>query len=176
MPRRCPASQKPRSNASKLKSRSKSTDHAVSLDPTIVFTGNRGNDRYQIIIQGKIVALSLSCLNVLIDLVIARGEAETGFVIVNAVAIYRLRKALDEVVGKGTGNAIIETGNAEEYRLAYPGYKLSATLAITSCFSELVKLKAVTMDRASALELLCQSCQTKSKGNRGEIEKKSNGN
>lgn len=166
MRRHRPAVQTPHLNGRDSESSPKPTDHADNADPMIVFTGNRGNDHYEVVVQGKVVELSLSCLKVMIELVIARRGTGTGFVRVNAVAICRLRRALDEAVGLGAGHAFVETGNAEEYRLAIPRHQIKAKLAITSCFLELVKLKAVSRDRASALRRLCHSVSS-------EIDQKS---
>jgi len=127
------------------------TSFEQATEPTIVFTGDRRNDRFRILVKGKAVELCRVGLNILIDLVIARADSRTGFLRACPVSVCRLRQALDESLGPGGGKGLIETGGAKEYRLTILPQQLGVALAIEACFVELVELKVVSLSRASQL-------------------------
>jgi hypothetical protein len=138
--------------------------------PQIIFTGNRRNDRYQVIVGDKIIEMPLSALKAMIDLALARHGPGNGYTRINPVVVFRLRRAIDNVVGPGMGKALIETGAVDEYRLTMPRDQLASVVALSPCFFELVDLDVVPAEQASelqaALDWSPNEIQTKSKSNR----------
>jgi hypothetical protein len=95
----------------------------AELHRTICFTGERANGKFLVQVCGKDAWLSFAELNLLIRLVLARFSSQlNGFVRVpdnsGRVAIHRLRRAIDRMVGCGNGRMIIENGGKAEYRVA----------------------------------------------------------
>lgn len=118
--------------------------------PTIRLTGERRDEHFQVDVLGKTMQLTHGLLEALIELVIACGGPTRGFVPISRVTIRRLRRALegaDRLAAKG----LVETGCAEEYRLAIPKERLRQEIAVDSSFFELVKINAVSQEQAEQL-------------------------
>jgi hypothetical protein len=122
------------------------------VQPVLVFTGNRHNDHYEVVVLGKSVELPRACLRALIELVLARAAKGQGFVRLNPVTIFRLRRAIDLTLGAGVGKSLIETGAADEYRLRVTSMDAQGFAALTPCFSELEVLNVVSREQAARLE------------------------
>lgn len=140
----------------------------------ITFTGERRHNHFRVQVRRQTVNLTASSLNILIDLVLAREDSETGFVQLPALDIFRLRRALDSALGPGAGKDLIETGGGEEYCLNIPRDELGSQVAVTACFFELVDLNVVSTLQGNKLKRLCGL--VKSSGNRSAIGKKSGRN
>jgi hypothetical protein len=113
-------------------------------EPVLALTGERQRGRYQVLVCGTPVYLTYSMLNVLVSLVIARGTSQTGFLPVSRITIRRLRKAIDEATGRGTGRSLIETGCGEEYRLAIPASRPATDVVVGNGFLELGRAGALS--------------------------------
>ena len=118
---------------------------------TIVLTGERHNDHYEVIVNGQTVELTACSLKVLIELILGRAGSGTGFVPINPVDICRLRQSLEKAAEPGTRRALIETGGSEEYRLTIPRDQLCAQVAVREYFAELVELQVVSASQAKNL-------------------------
>jgi hypothetical protein len=108
--------------------------------PVLVLTGERSNRRVFVRLYGKQVKLTYSQFVVLARLVIARGTTPTGFIKdaegVYPVAVWRLRTAIDQGLGREAGQSLVETGTGEEYRLGIP----ITHVALEPSCSELVRI------------------------------------
>jgi len=107
--------------------------------------------------------LTYSQFSTLIDLIVARGTSPSGFVTaaslevleISPVTISRLRNALDQAIGSGTGRELVETGCAEEYRLAIPADALRTQVVVEAGFFELELIGLITPQQAAALRRIC---------------------
>ncbi len=124
-------------------------------EPVIVFTGDRDNDHIQIQLHGTLIRLGAALLEPLVELVLERAHSETGYLQLEPVTVYRLRRALDEVLGPGTGKSLIETGLAQEYRLTIPRAELAAKVAVAASFAELETLKVISKQQLTELLRVC---------------------
>ena len=101
----------------------------------LVFTGERDEEYYTVLVHGRAVALPLAELQLLIDLVLARAELPTGFLTeVSPAEICRLRAAIDAVLGKGAGKKLIATGSGKEYRVSILPDELADQVGYTEPF------------------------------------------
>jgi hypothetical protein len=129
--------------------------------PTITFTGNRHNDTYEVILRSEVVELPRACLKALIGLVLARARSGQGFIQLNPVTVFRLRRAIDKAIGAGAGRSLIETGASEEYRLTFALNGLTSHVALTPCFFELAQLNIVSRESASMLKAVSKEIKKK---------------
>jgi len=157
----CPADKMaPRTKPSRRKPprRNRVLVEAEALTPCLItFTGDRRHNRYRVNIRQHAVNLTAASLNVLIDLVLRRDDSPTGFVRLPAVDVFRLRKAVDSVLGHGAGKDLIETGGGEEYCLAIPRSELGRQVDLRDSFLELVDLKVISASQCKKLRRLCKS-------------------
>lgn len=123
--------------------------------PTLIFTGERHEGHYQVVVKSQNVMLPPACLQALLKLVLARAGPGTGFVRLKRLTVFRLRKALATAVGPGAGQSLIETGGTQEYRLTIARHQLAAELASTPSFAELVDLNVVAKQQAVMLKGVC---------------------
>ena len=124
----------------------------------LVFTGSRRDDLYRIEVAGRAVWLPCASMGIVVDLVIAGIQTESGLIPCCKTAICRLRQALDEQLGAGAGQRWIETGGGQEYRLAIPKSKIGEQVGVTACFFELVGLRMVSEKDAETLRKTCRPC------------------
>ncbi len=127
--------------------------------PIIIFTGERHDNHYEVLVHGKKVYLSYTTLNALIVLVIARAGAQPGFLSANPVTINRLRQAMDRAVAPGTGKRLIETGSGCEYRLTFGRHEMRSQVRVEPLFSDLEPLKVVSRERAKNLLRVLSSAE-----------------
>jgi len=120
----------------------------------LVLTGKRHRARIEARLHGQAVRLSCSSFQLLLDLVLALANTETGYVNIHPTSICRLRKAIDAILGEGSAARWIETGMSQEYRLTIPREEMAVQIALTPCFFELVDLKVVTEEQAEELREL----------------------
>jgi hypothetical protein len=120
----------------------------------IRLSGERQGDHYQVWIDARAVDMTASTLSAFVALLLARGREGTGFVALNRVAVHRLRQALDRALGQEAGQAIIETGCGEEYRLTVSREQLRGRLVIDPSFFELEGLGVISAEEAEALRRL----------------------
>jgi hypothetical protein len=136
--------------------------HSNKKDPVagifIILTGGRRDDHFRIDVGDDAVFLPCASFSTLIDLIYARITSESGFINVPRGTIHRLRKAIDECVGPGTGKKLIETGCVQEYRLTIAKAKIAERVGVTHCFFELVDLHVVTTEEAETLRKTCSQC------------------
>jgi hypothetical protein len=126
--------------------------------PTLTLTGGRRNRLLLVRVHDKPLWVSYGHFYRLVRLIIARGRTQGGFVadpdVLYPEAVCRLRRAIDEAVGPGAGNGLIETGLGCEYRLS-----LSVThVTLSSDFPEISDLGVITPDEMVKLQKLCQPC------------------
>jgi hypothetical protein len=150
-------------------------DADFDLTATIVFTGERRNNHYRVDVCRHPVELTANAITVLIKLVLAKQESKAGFVQMQALDVFRLRRSLDVALGPGAGKWLISTGGRQEYTLNIPHDQLADRVAMTVCFPELVDLKIVTREEVSKLLELCRTVEIEAKlqRNRAEIDKNS---
>jgi hypothetical protein len=126
--------------------------------PTLTLTGERRDGHVLVRVRDKALWLSYGHLYRLVRLVIAQGLTQSGFAadpdVLYPQGVCRLRKAIDEAVGPGSGGALIETGVGREYRLAVP----TRDVALDPDFPELSRLGLVTADELVKLQELCRPC------------------
>jgi hypothetical protein len=122
----------------------------------IVLTGSRNDDHFRVDVDGKPSFLPYASLGVLVDLICARVQTDSGFIDSGRSTIYRLRKALD--ANAGAGKRLIETGSGEEYRLTIPKAELHTRVGVTACFFDLVARNLFTKGQAEVLREHCQRC------------------
>ena len=139
----------------RIKQKKRATKPNAPTHAKIVFTGNRRNDRYLILFDGKSIELPFSIFNAMIDLAVARCKPGNGYVRISPVVIFRLRRELD-ALSAGAGMTLIETGALAEYRFTIPVSELSAVLALSPCFLELVDLNLVSAERVAVLRTVCR--------------------
>jgi hypothetical protein len=124
--------------------------------PVLVLTGERANRQVVVRLDDQPLALTYSQFALLVRLIIARGTTRTGFVedadSAYAVAVCRLRKALDRVTGRGTGRTLIQTGAGEEYRLGVP----VTCVALEPSCAELLTAGLLTAEELQELRRLCR--------------------
>src|SRR5262249_26706406 len=124
--------------------------------PILVLTGERSNRHIVLRIHGKALEVTYSQFTLLVQLVIARGTTLTGFIkdadSFHPAAVWRLRAAIDQVLGRGVGKSLIETGAGEEYRLGIP----VTYVAIELSYSELVRTGFLTAEQLKELRRLCR--------------------
>ena len=101
--------------------------------------------------NGATLPLSCSSFQLLVELIIALASSETGALEAEAVAVCRLRAALDGALGADTGKRLIVTGMKGRYRLMVPRKKLRARIQLTACFFELVDLHIISAEQADTL-------------------------
>lgn len=144
-----------RQKDSSLAERRRTPDSTVP--GAITFTGKRSHNHYCVQIEGREVTLTPATLNCLIELVLARGETETGFLQLPALEVFRVRRALDEALGAGAGKNLIETGGGEEYCLTISRAELRHHISVTACFPELVELQVVSAQHCKRLRQMVSS-------------------
>jgi hypothetical protein len=125
-------------------------------NPVLVLTGERSNRRVFVRFNGKQVKVTYSQFVVLVRLVIARGATPTGFIkdadSIHPVAVWRLRTALDQGLGREAGKSLVETGAGEEYRLGIP----IRQVALEPSCSELLQIGFLTAQQLEELRRLCR--------------------
>jgi hypothetical protein len=126
-------------------------------EPAIILTGERDNDHIHVKVHGKLVRLDCLSLQTLVDLIVQRARAGSGYVAVHPTTIYRLRRTIDRAVGPGAGKALIVTGNRKEYRLTILREELAAHVAVTESFSELEDLTIIAREHLSELKRVCRA-------------------
>jgi hypothetical protein len=124
-------------------------------EPTLLLTGGRLNNRYIVGLAGRAVPLTYTYYNVFTDLLDAQRDPKaSGFAssrvypMINRVAICRVRRVIDETLGKGAGMELIQSGSGEEYKLNVPPDQI----AIDPSFPELVALKVITPEQLADLQ------------------------
>ena len=125
-------------------------------EPAIIFTGERRNSHFQVLLYGQEAKLTAAALNLLVALVLSRADSGTGFMQAHPLDIFRLRRSMD-AAGRGLGKKLIETGGGEEYRLTICLEKVPLEVTITSSFLELIDLKVVSRTVANKLCAVCDS-------------------
>jgi hypothetical protein len=112
-----------------------------------------------VLIQGKPMWVSYGTFCGLVRLVLARGQTEGGFVadpdLLYPVAVFRLRRALDQAVGPGAGDTLIERGLKGEYRLSIPVTRV----ALGPDFEEIAGAGVLTADELAQLQGFCGPCK-----------------
>jgi hypothetical protein len=121
----------------------------------LMFTGRRRDDHYRIDMDGRAVWLPLASFGVVVELVCAAIQTESGLVPVGRGTIYHLRKSIDAVLGAGAAVQLIATGAGEEYRLTILKAKIRRRVGIAPCFYELEGLQIVTKEQAALLRKHC---------------------
>jgi hypothetical protein len=111
-----------------------------------------------VLVHGKPVWVSYGNFCGLVRLVLARGQTQSGFVadpdLLYPVAVCRLRRALDEAVGPGAGDTLIERGLKGEYRLSIP----VTCVALAPDFEEIAGVGVLTADELAQLQGFCGPC------------------
>jgi hypothetical protein len=120
--------------------------------PALKLTGDRRNDRFRICLYGRPAELTGSSVYILVELILARADSETGFVPLSPVEVHRLRRALDDAGGAGSGKRLIETGAGEEYRLALAPEELAEQVVLEASFFELTRMGVLTGAQAGRLQ------------------------
>jgi hypothetical protein len=126
----------------------------ITLDLTILLTGSRHDDHFRVEIDGEAVILSCGSFIVLVDLVCAKIDSDSGWLHVSRSAIHRLRKSL----GAGAGKRLIENGCGEEYRLTISKSRIGKCVGVTTCFFELPSRDIVAEVQAETLRISCRAC------------------
>jgi hypothetical protein len=130
----------------------------MAAQPALTFTGERRNRRLLVRIHAKSLWVSYGPFCGLVRLVLARGQTQSGFVtdpdVLYPVAVYRLRRAIDEAVEPGAGTTLIETGLGAEYRLAVP----ITDVALAPDFLEIAGVGVLAADELANLQGLCGPC------------------
>jgi hypothetical protein len=123
--------------------------------PALLLTGGRRSNRYIIGLHGKAVPLTYTYYNVFADLLAAqRDPKSSGFAssktypMITRVAICRLRRLIDKVLGDGAGKDLILTGSGEEYRLNLTPEQI----ALDPSLAELVNLKIISPEQFADLQ------------------------
>jgi hypothetical protein len=125
----------------------------TQVNYSLGFTGERGRRHFQVRIGDSAVDLTRSTLQALIQLLLARAEAGSGFVRLSEVIVCRLRHAFDDALREGRGEALIETGCTREYRLT----SMPACVLVEPAFFELEALGVLSADQAAGLRRLAES-------------------
>jgi hypothetical protein len=115
----------------------------------IVFTGDRHNRHFLVLIRGKKAYLSFNLLGALVDLVVARVTRPHAFVKLPRLAVHRLRRLIDYKLHSGVGARLIETGAGEEYRLAVPPGGLRARDSLAAGFADIVAAGMIRAERVA---------------------------
>lgn len=123
----------------------------ITPPPQLHLTGERHGKRYVVRLYSQSVAVTFVGLGALIEMLRTRAGPEPGFALVERLTIFRLRKAFDKAAGAGTGKALIETGDGEEYRLTIPRAELFERVAIEASFFDLERRKVINAEQAEAL-------------------------
>lgn len=89
----------------------------------LVVTDERSRGRYLVTLNHSSVLLSYGQFQLLLELIKTRNKKRGRGYFQNPTtaypaAVFRLRKSIDQALGKGMGKEIIETGAGSEYRLA----------------------------------------------------------
>jgi hypothetical protein len=127
-----------------------------SGQPVITFTGERHEAHFRVRLERNTAELTANSLKGLVCLVLARASPGSGFIRLDPVTINRLRHSLDEARGAGTGQALIETGYGEDYRLRIPVEDLSTLVAIEPAFFELEGLGVISSEQVEGLRRACR--------------------
>jgi hypothetical protein len=130
-------------------------EEGVAAEPTLVLTGHRRDDHFEILFNQTPVTLTRTHLRALVQLVLARGARQTGLLRLPRVTICRLRQALDSVGGPGTGKQVIQTGCGEEYRL-----RPDTVVILVASFLELIDLGITSPQEVEVLRGLCRADET----------------
>ena len=117
----------------------------------MLFTGERRNDHFRIFLNGEGADLTNCTLNAVLNLVVARAQLGSGFLHVSRITICRLRQVINAVMGDGAGEALIETGCREEYRLALTREQVIDQVSFTPCFFELEEMRVLSKDQSEAI-------------------------
>ncbi len=165
------------------KDRSIRRDNPTDAVLSALLTGRRRRDRFCADVGGEPVWLPHGPFDALVDLAAACFRSETGLAKIDPLVIHRLRKALGD-----PGKNLIVNGSGKEYYLAISKAQAAELLNVAPCFFELAEGGFLAAD---VVELLRESCRCrklveddggltpprrKSKRNRKEIKRKSNGN
>jgi hypothetical protein len=119
---------------------------------TLVLTGNRHAGRIEVRWNGKTHWLRCSSLELLVKLVVAQMDSETGYHKAEASAIYRLRADLDS-------KELIETGMSGQYRLLTRRAEMRTRIELTPCFFELIDLNLVSQRDADRLSTMVRGAK-----------------
>jgi hypothetical protein len=110
--------------------------------------------RYLVLLRGRQLPVTYTEYNLLVELILSRRDpAAAGFAnaksypFVSRVAVCRLRRAIDDILGPRAGLELIATGAGEEYRLNLTPDEI----AIHPSMNELLPLRVLAPTDVEAL-------------------------
>jgi hypothetical protein len=136
----------------------RSLKKAPSHSAAIILTGRRLDDHFIVACHGTSTSLTLEALRALIKLILACPNEDSGTASVPRNTIYRLRKAINQALGRGVAERLIETGFGQECLLAIPPKELKSQVLVTPRFLGMVRLKVLSQADADRLRELCGPC------------------